>query len=299
MEKYSKEFIEKIYNDKIENKLTYRDIYNKYQINIEYWFKKYGFIKIKESNLDKRNKISELNWDGKEIKTEWQAYYIGLMMSDGYIIPANGMSSIKLVNKDGEFELLNYLQKCLIKHPKELMKEKNNYFFRIYSLKFMENIQKLGVLHNKTYCDLHIPNMPKELIRHFIRGYFDGDGTVFFDRKYLKSNICSISTSILEEIQKVLLENKIESAINIEIREGKTYKVPQGESSNCKNMYRLFVRKQASLEKFKHFLYDNATVCLIRKYKKFYLDDPELTKNCKKFNVVQRIEEENSSSTNT
>ena len=57
-------------------------------------------------------------------------------------------------------------------------------------------------------------------------------------------------------------------------------------------MYRLYVRKQESLKKFKEFLYKDSTVCLIRKFKKFYLDDPELTLKLKNFNVVQRIESE-------
>lgn len=135
--------------------------------------------------------------------------------------------------------------------------------------------------------------MDKNLLRHFIRGYFDGDGTVFYDRQYLKSNICSISNTILEEIKNILTENEIESSINVEIREGKSLKLPQGtESTSCKNMYRLYVRKKESLEKFKKFMYKDSNVCLIRKFKKFYLDDPELTLKLKNFNVVQRIEGE-------
>ena len=31
---------------------------------------------------------------------------------------------------------------------------------------------------NKTYSENHLPNIREDLIRHFIRGYFDGDGTV-------------------------------------------------------------------------------------------------------------------------
>lgn len=35
---------------------------------------------------------------------------------------------------------------------------------------------KYGITNNKIYMELNIPKMSKELIRHFIRGYFDGDG---------------------------------------------------------------------------------------------------------------------------
>lgn len=292
-QKFTKEFIEKIFVEKQKDKLTYKDIYNKYGIHVEYWFKKYGFLIPNKKAIENRNKLSELNWDGKEIKNEWQAYYIGLMMSDGCIISGNDCAKLKLTNKDGEKDLLEYLQNKLEKSPRGLSVEKNAYKLLIYSTEFVKNLENLGIYYNKTYKDLHIPEMDKNLLRHFIRGYFDGDGTVFYDRQYLKSNICSISKIILEEIQNILTENKIESSIDIEIREGKSLKLPQGtETISCKNMYRLYVRKKESLEKFKEFMYKDSTVCLTRKFKKFYLDDPELTLKLKNFNVVQRIESE-------
>lgn len=292
-EKFSKEFIEKIFVERQRDKLTYKDIYNKYGIHIEYWFKKYGFLIPNKKAIEIRNKLSELNWDGKFIENEWQAYYVGLMMSDGTISEGNRCAKLKLAIKDGEENLLNYLQTKLEKNPSGLKTEKNNLKLIIYSTEFVDNLEKLGIYYNKTYKDLHIPIMKENLLRHFIRGYFDGDGTVFYDRQYLKSNICSISKTILEEIQTILSKYNIESAINVEIREGKNLKLPQGtETTSCKNMYRLYVRKQESLKRFKEFLYKDSTVCLIRKFKKFYLDDPELTLKLKNFNVVQRIESE-------
>ena len=128
----------------------------------------------------------------------------------------------------------------------------------------------------KTYTLNKIPNLPKHLYRHFIRGYFDGDGTVFMDRKWLRSNICSISENFLIELQGLLNDENIENRINVEIRKNKKYKVPQGVSENCMNMYRLYVSKQEALKKFYHYLYDDATIYLERKKIKFE-DNLELT----------------------
>lgn len=36
---------------------------------------------------------------------------------------------------------------------------------------------QIGVNFRKTF-DLKMPNIPDEMIRHFIRGYFDGDGCI-------------------------------------------------------------------------------------------------------------------------
>ena len=116
---------------------------------------------------------------------------------------------------------------------------------------------------------MHVPNIPKNLIRHFIRGYFDGDGTIFMDRKYYKSNICSICKNFLKELQDILTENNIESRINVEKRSNKIIKTPQGKSTNCKDMYRLYVSKQTEIIKFKDFMYRNSTIYLQRKYNKF------------------------------
>lgn len=114
-----------------------------------------------------------------------------------------------------------------------------------------------------------MPNIPDNLMRHFIRGYFDGDGTIFMDRKYYKTNICSICESFLQEMKAYLEKNHIECRINVEIRENKKMKTPTGYSENCKNMYRLYVSKQAEILKFKDFLYRNSTIYLQRKFDKF------------------------------
>ena len=59
-----------------------------------------------------------------------------------------------------------------------------NIYYRVFitSKKLAEDLTKYGCHANKTY-DLTFPNkeifVNKDLIRHFIRGYFDGDGSVF------------------------------------------------------------------------------------------------------------------------
>ena len=65
------------------------------------------------------------------------------------------------------------------------------------SNKLVSDIEKLGVIENKTLV-LTFPELPTELVHHFIRGYFDGDGSVFlcndprpeYDNIYLGINIC-------------------------------------------------------------------------------------------------------------
>ncbi len=222
MEKYNKEFIKTIWKDKVENNLNLSDLKKKYFKTVDYWLKKYKFYTPNKKIVEARHKINNFNWDGKEINNEIEAYIVGLLMSDGYVVPGNGMIGIRLTDKGGEFDILSKINNYLLKIPKKLKKNNKNVIsYKIYSEVFMQNIISLGITPNKTYSQMHIPKMKTYLIRHFIRGYFDGDGTIFKDRKWLKSNICSISKSILLEIQKFLLKNNIESTIDTEIRQGK------------------------------------------------------------------------------
>lgn len=271
MEKYSKEFIETIWKDKLENNLSLSDLKKKYFNTVDYWLKKYQFYIPDKKIVRSRNKIDNFNWNGEQITNEIEAYIIGLLMSDGYVTVGNGMVGLRLTNKGGELELISQINNYLLKNPKELkVNSKNKIDYKVYSEEFMQNIISLGVVPNKTYTNLHIPKMDESLVRHFIRGYFDGDGSIFYDRQYLKTNICSISETILLEIQEVLSKNNIESKIDIEIREGKPLKTPQGDTiTTAKNMYRLYVRKQDEIVKFRDFIYSDSNIYLKRKFDKF------------------------------
>lgn len=119
--------------------------------------------------------------------------------------------------------------------------------------------------------------MNEDLIRHFIRGYFDGDGTIYVDRTFLIYNICSINKKFLIQIQDILSKNGIYSSINKEVRKGKKMFVVDHYCEDCKNMYRLFIRRKSELIKFHEFLYNESTIFMERKYNK-YRDNIELTK---------------------
>lgn len=263
------EEIESIFNDHLENKLTIAELSRKYGFDPTYQFKKFGFnyVNWKVKDIKKarslRHAYSIIN-DFKKIDTPEKAYILGLWFADGTV--SSTQASIKLCKNDSS--LLEKIQNYLCP-DNTLKKEKNSMKLLISSMEFCEQLIKLGCIPNKTYAELHIPKIPKFLYSHFIRGYFDGDGTIFMDRKWVKTNICSICEPFLQEIQNILTENHIESRINVEIREGKTYKVPQGFSKNCKNMYRLFVSKTNSIKLFKEFLYKDATLFLQRKFEKF------------------------------
>ena len=95
----------------------------------------------------------------------------------------------------------------------------------INSTVICQSLVDLGFGYRKTWAEHKFPNIDKKLIRHFIRGYFDGDGSIVGtyvkpDLKYKKNerfraywSIVSKTESILKEIQTFLKENGINSTI--------------------------------------------------------------------------------------
>ncbi len=121
----------------------------------------------------------------KDFFKKWSddmAYVLGFLCADGYIT----------VNKrGGQFWCINITDKDLLENIKYTIgsehkiglrkgkgKIKNQYRIQIGSIEMCNDLRKLGIKERKTK-NIKVPNIPKEQICHFVRGYFDGDGGVW------------------------------------------------------------------------------------------------------------------------
>jgi hypothetical protein len=77
------------------------------------------------------------------------------------------------------------------------------YRLRLCGKKLVNRMIELGIEPNKTF-KTKIPPMPPEMMPHFLRGVFEGDGTVYINGKRILTEICSGCESFLVEIQKFL-----------------------------------------------------------------------------------------------
>lgn len=57
--------------------------------------------------------------------------------------------------------------------------ESYEYKLALISDKLVSDIEKLGVVERKTFL-IQFPEMDESLVPHFIRGYFDGDGSIYY-----------------------------------------------------------------------------------------------------------------------
>lgn len=156
----------------------------------------------------------------KNIDTQDKAYWLGFIYADGYISKAKygnvfGLSVAKkdkcLLEKlsksiDSTYNINEYLSSGFSKSPYVRL--------TITDDKLCADLEKHGVFFNKTNILLH-PKLDKCLIRHFIRGYFDGDGSVYVTKSDGQYHTSFMGTDeMLQWIGEFLLENKLINQIN-------------------------------------------------------------------------------------
>ena len=112
-----------------------------------------------------------------KIDSEIKAYILGFLYADGNV--CRNVMQIALHKQDEEFLLL--LKKA-INSSHLIVNDRGYKRFRIGSKSLVDQLNKLGVTERKT-ATLTFPNeaiLPLNLRKHFIRGFFDGDGCITF-----------------------------------------------------------------------------------------------------------------------
>lgn len=201
------------------------------------------------------------------IDTPEKAYWLGFIYADGFITrKTNGSAVFGLTL--AEEEPLIKLNQCL-ESDKPIGKYKKvngynpnsvEYKLAFCSDKMVSDLEKHGCVERKTF-KLKFPNLDSGLISHFIRGYFDGDGSVFLhiqkanNTEYimLGVTICGIK-SFLDDLSKHIgFENYI---YKDKRKETDCYSIKLASNIGCLKLY--------------HYLYSNANnMYLTRKKNKF------------------------------
>lgn len=126
----------------------------------------------------------------------------------------------------------------------------------------VEDLISLNITPKKTYSK-DFPIVRNDLIRHFIRGFFDGDGCIMFykKRKRYQCDFCSINKDFMEYLRKILFNNNIKSYICLE-------KENELTTAQC---YRLRVGGKENVKRFLDYIYKDSNIYLDRKYKRYEL----------------------------
>ena len=127
--------------------------------------------------------------------TPQMAYVLGFIFADGSLYEARKSCEISQ-NYPEILEKIKVLMSC----DKKLYKNKNWPRGYIYHLdltdkEIYEDLIKVGLTPSKS-LNVKFPEMPTECIRHFIRGCWDGDGSIYYEKKTDKIRASYISGSL-------------------------------------------------------------------------------------------------------
>ena len=200
-----------------------------------------------------------------EIDTEGKAYFLGLLYADGYNNEDKGVVVLGL--KKDDKEILEKFKKEL-KTNKPLQKVKTNkysyskpsysdqYRVVICSKHISEKLKEFGCMQKKSLL-LKFPFwLNKNLINHFIRGYFDGDGYIGV-RKTGRADFYLIGTENFCKTLKNIFHTELKVRAFIT------------NTTNSKKVKQLGVCNKKGILELRNWFYNDAYFYLNRKYKTF------------------------------
>lgn len=209
-----------------------------------------------------RYKINQQFFD--VIDSEEKAYFLGLLFADGHNNTKDGVVLIDLQKGD---EMILQTFTDLLQPDKPIKFYENTYSIKgrfrmsIANRHISNKLLELGMVHNKSEKLKEVNNIPEHLIHHFVRGYFDGNGSIgiFGKVKNVEFSICS-TKEFLEYIQCILIKN---CNLN-KVKFGKRHKNRES------NSYHLKYTGKFSCQRIRDWLYKDSKIYLNRKYYKFY-----------------------------
>jgi len=148
-----------------------------------------------------------------KIDCQKKAYILGFIASDGTVAKNNAITiSIKKIDIDILEKMRDFILKDLPIAYGSASK-KDFVTLRLCSKQMSKDICKWLKIHpGKKDFIVQLPNLDKEMQWHFLRGYFDGDGSVGIKKRrykdkmhlYLTSNIASTSIEIKQQIKELV-----------------------------------------------------------------------------------------------
>lgn len=226
-----------------------------------------------------------------EINTERKAYFLGLLYADGNISiqKDNRQKVLTIALQEEDGYLLNELCKDVnptknitIQHSPSAKKKnwKKKAVFKVSSNKICNKLIELGCIQKKSTLGMNFDfsKLNEDLINHFIRGFFDGDGCLYVKNEknkykritttvlkknftpkiYKKFSLCCTTENFLKEILKILQLN-----CNLVSK-------PQWiKRTRTKDIYILKIEGQKDIKQIEKYLYKNATIFMKRKFNKF------------------------------
>lgn len=220
---------------------------------------------------EKYKKASERNYKNlnidhkffEVIDTEEKAYLLGYLLADGNVYFSDSYK-LRFCLAYQDINILYKFKEILHLNSKILtIKRKNRKNSQMEcSLSWtsegqFKDVAKYGIVPNKTLVSfLPIDKIDENVIHHFIRGFFDGDGCISV--KGNKHALSFVGTyELITQLRKYLCDKLDIYFVKLSYRTKKN------------TVYQIMWSSKKDIRKLFEFLYKDATIYLDRKYLKF------------------------------
>lgn len=170
------------------------DISSRYNVHFSIIYKILNSNNIKYKHGSRKYKLNENIFSTYNPES---CYWAGFIAADGTIY--ENMVKITLHNID-----MDHIQKFInfVEADYNIKVEGNYSTVCIYSKQIVEDLYINFNLFPCKSLTISMPNIPKDMLRHYIRGYFDGDGSLQWRNKNIKINLISGSFNQIDDIKK-------------------------------------------------------------------------------------------------
>jgi hypothetical protein len=157
-------------------------------------------LALREMNIPVRKTGSSPSYQYRQdafsvIDTQEKAYWLGFLYADGWVSTKLDKFYLTISDKDEE-HLKEYRDFLCPDRPIERDRSRNSVRVSIVSKRLTQDLVKLGCTPRKSLT-LKAPTeemVPKHLVHHFIRGYFDGDGCARLSKKDTRVSVSFVGT---------------------------------------------------------------------------------------------------------
>lgn len=196
--------------------------------------------------------------------TPESAYILGLIYSDGCLSYDDHTHRWRITIAMNDEELMNQVREMMTPNKKLYAYKHPNGRSTTYSvvstnptdIKF---IQSMGVCPQKSLI-IKLPELPEDMYPHFIRGVFDGDGSIYKYRvsrggDYYGISFTTGSKDFADALCKFLNEYvTLRAKVNKDCR---------------KDTWYVKIGSRGDVDRFFNYVYHNATIFMKRKHEKF------------------------------
>ena len=198
------------------------------------------------------------------------AYLLGLLCTDGHLQALKNESKYKVMFYTSEIDEVEIIKKLIklnfnynasVRARKSTLSDRPNYEIYISSKGVCEFFHKLGVPYGAKSYDIRVPkifaNYKSRKLWSYLRGVFDGDGSIIFSGAVSSFKISSGSRLFIDDIQKIMQGNDF---LNSYI------------SRQNQNVWEIRINRKADLKRLYCLLYKDAEFFYPRKKSKWEIN---------------------------